>query len=112
MASCEQTLEAREIVGGTAVVWVGAWDEDVWGFGDVGMCGIGTEFEETGVVREGCWERLWERRKKNMRGKGASGKRASRGGGDGLASAGGRFCLPSREGRVNERQQNREKGRT
>ena len=29
MASCEQTLEAREIVGGTAVVWVGAWDEDM-----------------------------------------------------------------------------------
>ena len=51
-------------------------------------------------------------RKKNMRGKGASGKRASRGGGDGLASARGRICLPSGEGRVKERQQDRRKGRT
>ena len=58
MVSCEQTLEAREIVGGTGVVWVGAWDEDVWGFGDVGMYGGSTEFEEQGsfvkAAGKGC----------------------------------------------------------
>ena len=52
MASCEQTLETQEIVGGTAVVWVGAWDEDVWDFGDVGMCGIGTSFVK--AAGNGC----------------------------------------------------------